>query len=244
MRGQFFNIFLFVFMVLAAPAIGLAANSIVPPTCDSGFYDVLSSRAWMEGQREMEVAETLILKPDSVLEYSCFAQQVDNLAQNVSFAPIDGGINALVVAPGRRHLFSNFKHTMAGGLFSQGNTCDAMFAVWDFLKCRNFDKADFMTFAELAAEDPRALPERCNAPLRDEKWAAAIELSKLEPAEPAPPGGMAKTLTYLDLLDPGRCGSASPIPTGLIVKTAGGERYEDAVCAAPGCSSSGGNRCR
>lgn len=32
----------------------------------------MNARIWLESQREMEVAETLILKPDSVLEYSCF----------------------------------------------------------------------------------------------------------------------------------------------------------------------------
>ncbi|MCB1532625.1 MAG: hypothetical protein KDJ35_07135 [Alphaproteobacteria bacterium] len=76
---------------------------VLPGTsCDTQVYDVLSDRAWMEGQREMEVAEKLILKPDSVLEYSCFAQRRNELRQygmvwSSTSALDDGDITSMMI---------------------------------------------------------------------------------------------------------------------------------------------------
>lgn len=80
------NCFLILVMFLAvlgvddARAQALGGN----PTCDSEFWDVMGARATIEGQREIEMAERIILKPDSVLEYSCFNQDLDRLRQRVS----------------------------------------------------------------------------------------------------------------------------------------------------------------
>lgn len=40
----------------------------------------MNTRATMEGERDMEMAATLLLKPDSVLAYSCFYDDVANLS--------------------------------------------------------------------------------------------------------------------------------------------------------------------
>jgi len=47
--------------------------------CDSDFEDVMEARARLEAMREVEIAQHLILKPDSVLEYSCFYDRLDEL---------------------------------------------------------------------------------------------------------------------------------------------------------------------
>ncbi|MFK7838785.1 MAG: hypothetical protein AB8B83_00505 [Bdellovibrionales bacterium] len=59
----------------------------VPATCDPGFADVIEARSYMEASREIEMAQTLILKPDSVLEYSCFNNRLAelNAADNIMF---------------------------------------------------------------------------------------------------------------------------------------------------------------
>lgn len=49
----------------------------IPDSCDQDFYNVMEARSLLEATREMEVAETLILRPDSVLEYSCFNVRLD-----------------------------------------------------------------------------------------------------------------------------------------------------------------------
>ena len=50
-----------------------------PPTCDNNFADMMEARASLEAMREVEIAQTLILKPDSVLEYSCFMSRIREL---------------------------------------------------------------------------------------------------------------------------------------------------------------------
>ena len=77
-RLTFFTFFVLFFSVLSAP---VHAEVVPGSSCDVDVYKVLSDRAWMEGQREMEIAQKLILKPDSVLEYSCFSQRRNELRQ-------------------------------------------------------------------------------------------------------------------------------------------------------------------
>lgn len=80
-----------VFMVLYAPlsAFAVAVPPIeISPGCDPDFYDAVSARAEMEAEREFEAAGRLLLKPDSVLQYSCFDAQVTalGLAANTMFS--------------------------------------------------------------------------------------------------------------------------------------------------------------
>lgn len=62
------------------------------PSCDPEFADVLEARANLEAMREVEIAQTLILKPDSVLEYSCFHirnQELDEAADDLFSDNVD-----------------------------------------------------------------------------------------------------------------------------------------------------------
>jgi len=61
-----------------AQAQGLIANS----PCDPTYYESLSARAWLEAQREITQNQNLILKPDSVFEYTCFDRLVRELADH------------------------------------------------------------------------------------------------------------------------------------------------------------------
>ncbi len=56
----------------------------LPESCDSNFNDVMHARARIEAMREMEVAQALILKPDSVLEYSCFDDRLNELGVSMN----------------------------------------------------------------------------------------------------------------------------------------------------------------
>ena len=42
--------------------------------CDADFMNQIYARAWLEAERENIMAQLIISKPDSVLEYSCFEQ--------------------------------------------------------------------------------------------------------------------------------------------------------------------------
>ncbi len=69
------KIFLWVLLVFCAGGIG-RAFAVLPASCDSEFYDVMEARATLQAKRDVEMAQTIILKPDSVLEYSCFMNRL------------------------------------------------------------------------------------------------------------------------------------------------------------------------
>ncbi len=59
-----------------------AASVIADTPCDPQYYESLSARAWLEAQREITQNQNLILKPDSVFEYTCFDRLVRELADH------------------------------------------------------------------------------------------------------------------------------------------------------------------
>lgn len=67
--------FLFAVFVFSLP---LNASAQMRESCDADFMDVMKARAGLEATREMEMAQTIINKPDSVLEYSCFVSDIKN----------------------------------------------------------------------------------------------------------------------------------------------------------------------
>lgn len=76
------------YMIMAAGlwlVAGLFSAPVLAQTttaCDPQYYMSLESRAWMEAQREIEQNQNLIVKPDSVLEYTCFDKFGSELAQH------------------------------------------------------------------------------------------------------------------------------------------------------------------
>lgn len=111
---------------------GALAQSSGPPqqeTCNGAVLDAMKARAWMESQQEIEQNQTLVFKPDSVFEYTCFDQIVGITGEHA--APIfsettywgalhdsqhtDRALFAAVITPLRQWLQTNFGHTFLGG---------------------------------------------------------------------------------------------------------------------------------
>lgn len=212
-----------------------AVAQTVAPVCDDGFWASLSVRAENEGRRELEVAQMLINKPDSVLEYSCFGENMNRFASNAVFSEdLPSAVGGLAGDASNTHVNSNFDHSLGGGLDApEGGTCGAMAAVWEFMKCRNANINNFVTFASLASADFRTEPDVCtNAGARTTEWGVAVAA-----ANPIPGGlgGPDVAFTYLNFLNPSSCSAHRPVPTGLIADIKG-TAHEDAVCSAPSCS--------
>ena len=79
------------FSVLFSFAIAFivtANNSYVyaQDACDPNFNTVMEARATAEAMRELEMAQHFILKPDSVLEYSCFNNAVVRISNSDIFS--------------------------------------------------------------------------------------------------------------------------------------------------------------
>ena len=60
--------------ISALPISKAAAQDIADQPCDANYWRQMSSRAWMEAEREIMQNQNLIFKADSVLEYTCFDQ--------------------------------------------------------------------------------------------------------------------------------------------------------------------------
>lgn len=72
-------------MTLMLSAAGTGSASAQPATaCDPEYMDALEARAWLEAQREISQNQNLIVKPDSVLEYTCFPLFLNELANNAA----------------------------------------------------------------------------------------------------------------------------------------------------------------
>lgn len=73
-----------IFLALPILFISFGSNAAVPviadTPCDPLYYESLSARAWLEAEREITQNQNIILKPDSVFEYTCFDRLVRVLA--------------------------------------------------------------------------------------------------------------------------------------------------------------------
>jgi hypothetical protein len=247
------RIVIITFLAFFIASVMPAYAGTVPSTCDPQFMDVLENRAWMEGKRQQEIAQRLIVKQDSVLEYSCFNTRLNELSvQSQSILRFSGGLilapavgrnvgrglNMLVRDSFTNYMNNNFAHTGLGGMMpnAPGNNCDVMNLVWSALRCFPFDDNTFLTLTDLQTIDPRNIPLACNEPNRPQKWTAATLAAFPVPALPAAAGGMDQSRTWLNLLDPANCTNVRPIPTGLRkTSTQLQPTYDDKVCPAAAC---------
>ena len=124
--------------------------------CDVDHFNALRARAWLERQRELTQNQNLIVKPDSVLEYTCFGQHVkrtglllrrlgthavkweaDDLLGGVlskvdEFTDIFIPLAHTVLIPQGVYLKLNYPHTWLGGRAEDGKP--DLDAVGDFVQ--------------------------------------------------------------------------------------------------------------
>lgn len=217
--------------------------------CDADFMNQITAKATLEAQREMMVNQSHIVKPDSVLEYSCFNEQAlkSAVALDNPYVPI------LAMEPVANFINKNFNHGYTGGKIPAGTlasefgsssqNCNYMQAVWAKAKCANASTDGFLSFEELISTDPRTLPTSCSG--SDEmsqevldvatNAAPAFKYAKMDAVKP-----------YLDIVGADSCGNA--IPTGVkYCKSDCDDRNPDwkdeYVCANPSCYYDG-SKCR
>lgn len=232
---------------LASKAYAGAPPAIAASPCDATYYQTLSARAWLEAQREITQNQNLILKPDSVLEYTCFdmflAELADHADEMFSETSQFGGVlpnnsmdNALERLVGtslRNFVSANFgyydmlgghsagvgiNHTIMNPIAGGTYTCDMMNQVWNAAKCINF--------ASNPAEDGfytfqeySTSPDKRYLPTRN--CAAAPWAANITTAITTPPWTPDPMQTYLAFIDPNNCAAGNAnniaIPTGVVV---------------------------
>ena len=203
MRG-IASYFLLFFVICLLPSTSMAtsvtAADLSTQTCNATYYESLKSRAWLEGQRRTRQAQNYILKPDSILDYSCFGilNNISALETEQIFSEqhaghcfpdsLDCSLDRLVISALNPYLFNNFGHTFLGGrsslsraAYDPDNTtiCSVMTDVWTLAKCRNFaqapDQDGFLSFEQYVTNDPRIYPAVCtNPPNVGSQWTSNI----------------------------------------------------------------------
>lgn len=114
-----------------------ASAQFAPTPCDPNYYESLEARAWLEAQREITQNQNLIVKPDSVLEYTCFDGHLAELADHAedmfsetdrwggSVIPnrtrhMDRALITLVSRAFNQYDNANFNHGFLGGRIRAG----------------------------------------------------------------------------------------------------------------------------
>lgn len=167
--GLRLSLLLTLFISLGIPSGAQAGVSVIPDSpCDALYYETLSARAWLEAQREITQNQNLILKPDSVFEYTCFDTLVWELADHgdemlsetnlfgtpLSTTSLDTTLQNLVTSSLTAYHSANFgyypgllgghtaalaiKHTPTASIGGTAYSCDIMEKVWHAAKCINF----------------------------------------------------------------------------------------------------------
>lgn len=111
-------------VMTASGAFAQTQSDSVAPTCDIAVQSQMKQQAWLEGQREMEIAQRLILKPDSVLEYSCFKNEANHWGSTAGTfsGSLSNAVNNLVLNALSAYL-TNFGHLFLGGTYKQEYVC-------------------------------------------------------------------------------------------------------------------------
>ncbi len=116
-------------VAMSLSAVALAQTA----PCDPQYMDALESRAYLEAQREISMNQNLILKPDSVFEYTCFDRIMGTVARSQSdrgnfsesnrwgeipnhdARSLDRAFDAVVTKALTAYINTNFGHTFLGG---------------------------------------------------------------------------------------------------------------------------------
>lgn len=112
---------------------GGGQSEIAEQPCDTGFWKQMEARAWLEAEREIMQNQSLIFKPDSVLDYTCFDQfnkiaaaqggEIfvhtnyfgEKIIQREQKESTNQGLTAVVSVPLKGYISANYSHGSLGG---------------------------------------------------------------------------------------------------------------------------------
>lgn len=267
------NIFCLTITLVLALCISHAATagSAFPETCDEEYWDLLSARSLLEGQREVEAAQRIIRKADSVLEYSCFYRDVGWLGQYggvfsenrlssaveppefdgtpnpISATHLDNALDRVVYEPLVEFMYS-FRHVYGGGYFPYAaptsGTCNPMNVVWHVSKCELLNPLTWVELSSLPSRDIRFYPWPCpDSTPRETRLEDALETAFPDADIPADSISM-DILDWYEDDTVGNCGTSLLVETGVSFQLGtSGPTYDDHVCVKPKCAYDGAGSC-
>ncbi len=221
-------------------------GTIAESTCDCAYLESLESQAWMAAQRQITQNQNLIVKADSVMEYTCFDSFLDVVASE-TVAGLFSETEVWGAIPGQGpfstdvalgdsvyetmavYLGLNFGHEFLGGrvpldyepdgVAGAAYSCGLMAEVWQMAKCYNFatmPQDGWFSYASYAETPDRRV---LPDPCEDDgRWLVNFDLAQIDR-----PWWLVQdpinTLQYeyvTEFLLPGFC-ETPPQPTGVVV---------------------------
>lgn len=246
-----------------------SSSSAGGSACDNNFRKSIHARATLEALREVAQAQSAIIKPDSVLEYTCFDRflQVTAGAADSSFSDnrdqsdalnsnsLDKKLEETSLKSLNKFLDGNFSHSFYGGGVDSdhvpassvsGNTnyhCDRMNEVWTLAKCSNFQQEarnEFFTFAELSSQPD--IRSSGGVQCSPPNWRGYHDKALVNPD-----WQLERIEMYFDKMQNDNCSEVKPLFTGVMLEVIKrGEdntNIKDAVCSVPGCYYNGSDAC-
>ncbi|NCC22813.1 MAG: hypothetical protein EOM26_10190 [Alphaproteobacteria bacterium] len=241
---------------------------IADSTCDCDYWNSLESHAWLTAEREVVQNQNLIVKADSVLEYTCF----DNflaVTAGVYIAGLFSETDYWGFPPGRNarstdealtggvyisllaYLTSNFPHTFLGGRTSMDHStrppdgrnyyCSNLARVWQLAKCYNFATENhdgWFSFENYATTDDKR--RLPNPCSRDGRWQTQLDRA-LEDTRPWwIDQNPINEDVFQNVSDYLDPGNCQdPQPTGVVIDSYLRAMNWDAFCTNPGCDYNG-----
>lgn len=152
-----------------------ADADIVGPGCDPAFMKAMKSKAWMEAQREIMIAQSQIAKPDSVFALGCFGA-FSSASGTGSFT---GGTKYDISNKVKDYVNKAFAHPYGGGHYdgaekNNGNNtdCGLMQTIWNLARCSDFDPSSkqFSSLQTISGYDRSAFPKACDVAKTATAW--------------------------------------------------------------------------
>lgn len=167
----------FAITTLSSPQNKACAQNLESNVCDENIWNTITARAWMEAQREVEISQSIITRPDSVLELSCFDSFADHASKSVgaifSASESSGGLTqtqvgiAATSAVGQYLAGAGYSDNPLGGGTMAGFNynpapgqsfnaqCKKQAEVWINFKCKNMLDLRGVVFDAMKDNDPR-----------------------------------------------------------------------------------------
>lgn len=231
-----------------------ATAQIAAAPCNPTILSQMNAKAVQHTMQESVQNQAFVVRPDSVLEYSCFARQTDLggtkspvgefmapiFSENTHWGMIhddmhtDRILTNVVSTPLATYIPSQFPYNYLGNR-STRRGCDQMAQVWQEAKCRNFQTdpgEGYFSFEQYALiADPRIMPTTgCAKP----DWNTYNTAAKTGAWEAGFKTEVQTTFAnVINTLKPGACGA--PILLQVQVRLEGTTEYPDGFCIKPGC---------
>lgn len=153
-------------MGLTGTSLPARAADVVGPGCDPAFMEAMKSKAWMEAQREIMIAQSQIAKPDSVFALGCFGSfSSDSRTGSFSSGPnsqyqIGNKVKSYVKAA-FAHSYGGGHYAGAGSNDGSNSDCGLMQTIWNLARCSDSPTTQLASLQSVSSYNRGAFPKAC-----------------------------------------------------------------------------------